>query len=292
MVSTEFPSDIFAVQSWLEIHGLDSSHLIMVEADLNDPKETGERIEDLIVKRRDEVAIVITSAVNSYLGHFLDIKQLAQQCHDNGILCFVDLAHSLGCVPLQLHDWKVDAAYFCSYKYLNAGPGSYGGIFIHEDHKDISPGMRGWFGVERSKVMAQSPSFQPSTEALKRFQISAFDPLSIGRMNASLELFMEAGINNVVAKTRDLVTYISSLLATVEGIEIMSNKSLQGGHCAFKVNKDGVTTGQLFNHLFEKGIICDFKERYGVIRFSFSAFYSTFQEAFDAYTVVKEYLQG
>lgn len=117
------------------------------------------------------------SLVSSHFSHYYDISKIREACEKYKIYLFLDLAHALGCVPINITELNVDAAYLSSSKYMNSGPGCVGGIYINPKHRGTKPGLRGWFGTERSVLTMQNPKYSPSTEALKRFQISGIDPI-------------------------------------------------------------------------------------------------------------------
>lgn len=197
------------------------------------------------------------------------------------------MAHSLGCVPLKLHDWKVDAAVVCTYKYINAGPGNLGAIFIHEDMRPkLQPGLRGWFGTDRKVLLAQEPVFTPSPEQLKAYQISTFDPLQLCRLSAALEYFIEAGPVNIYTKTKDLIEYFKILLDSLSYIQVVNKSSEYSGHVAFRVVDSGLTTKEFYGQLSQK-IVCDYKDRYDVIRMSCSALYLHFNDVYRAFEIIK-----
>ena len=125
------------------------------------------------------------SMVNYLTSTKFDIQKIAQACHKYDIKCCVDLAHAAGSMPLDLHNWNIDGAVWCNYKYLNSGPGAIGGIFIHDSHKDLLPGMRGWHGNNRQTQFLMRHEYEPERDA-RRFQISNFDPGQCARVEASL----------------------------------------------------------------------------------------------------------
>ena len=147
----------------------------------------------------------------------------------------LDVAHATGSVPLKLHDWKVDAAAICTYKYLNGGPGSMGGLFLHSKHHPVQPALRGWFGLDAEAWSNYSQEFIPSNEGMKRFELGCWDVFSAKRVIDSLDNFIEAGVENVWTKTQDLNRYLTRLLNEVKGIEVLSKTSNYSGHVAIRI---------------------------------------------------------
>lgn len=126
--------------------------------------------------------------VNYLTSAKLNVPDIVKACHKYGIYCGVDLAHAAGSLPVDLHNWEVDCAVWCNYKYLNSGPGALGGLFMHSNHKDLLPGLRGWHGNSRKTQFLMDPNFDPEKDA-RRYQISNYDPGSMTRIDASLDLF-------------------------------------------------------------------------------------------------------
>ena len=150
MLSSEFTSDILVSQSWIEQHQLDPNSLLLAEVSDRDPSVATSNIVKLIEENQQSVAIVAISLVSSHFSHYYELDDIRSACKKNGILLFIDLAHSLGCVPINITELDVDAAYMSSSKYMNSGPGCVGAIYINPRHRGIKPGMRGWFGTDRS----------------------------------------------------------------------------------------------------------------------------------------------
>lgn len=175
MLASEFTSDILAAESWTDNYK--TSPPILAEVSDRDPSIAVDNIIKIIEEHQDSVSIVAMSLVSSHFSHYYDVTRIREPCKKYGILLFIDLAHSLGCVPINITELDVDAVYLSSSKYLNSGPGCVGGIYINPRHRNVKPGLRGWFGTDRSVLTVQNPIYSPSTDALKRFQISGIDPI-------------------------------------------------------------------------------------------------------------------
>ncbi len=143
---------------------------------------------------------MLFSYPNSFTGSTNDVKRISKLCREKGISLIVDFAHGVGAMDININSLDITAGVFCTYKYLCAGPGCVGAIYIN-DSTNLSPKsqLKGWFGYERSALLKQGPDFVPSTEGLKRYQISTFDPCQLARLIAALELFEEVGFENVWA---------------------------------------------------------------------------------------------
>lgn len=195
MEEKAFPSDQYALQGQVRLHGYDPKDAIIEVA----PRE-GEHtlrtsdILDLIEKNKDEIAIVLFSGVQYYTGQFFDIEKITKAGKAAGAIVGWDLAHATGNVPLKLHDWDADFAMFCTYKYLNSGPGSIGGIFLHSKHGNDSsrPRLAGWWGNDSETRFQMSPEFIPIPGA-KGFRMSNPTVLSVVCVEQSLKIFQEAG---------------------------------------------------------------------------------------------------
>jgi len=146
----------------------------------------------IIDEHKDSISIIALSLVSSHFSHYYDVTKLREICKQYQIYLFIDLAHSLGAVPINLTELDVDAAYMSSSKYLNSGPGCVGAIYINPCYKNVRPGLRGWFGTDRKVLTMQELKYSPSNEGLKRFQISGYDPIQLVRFDASLSYFIEA----------------------------------------------------------------------------------------------------
>jgi kynureninase len=157
MLSSEFTSDILVSQSWIEIHKIDPNALLLADVSDKIPSVATSNVVKLIEENKESVSIVAMSLVSSHFSHYYELDHIRQACKKYGILLFIDLAHSLGCVPINITELDVDAAYMSSSKYMNSGPGCVGAIYINPRHSGVKPGLRGWFGTDRAVLTMQNP---------------------------------------------------------------------------------------------------------------------------------------
>jgi kynureninase len=200
-----FPSDLYAVESQLRFHGHDpAAALIKLKPRKGEDTLRTEDIEDIIAKKGRQVALVLIGGVNYYTGQYFDLERITKAAHVLGCTVGFDLAHAAGNVPMKLHDWGVDFACWCSYKYLNAGPGSLAGIFVHERHGrnfDL-PRFSGWWGHD-PKTRLKGVDFDPASGA-EGWQLSNPPILSLAAVKAALDIFEEAGIEKLHEKSLKL----------------------------------------------------------------------------------------
>lgn len=283
-----FPSDQYALETQVQHHGFRAEDAILEIA----PRE-GEytiRTEDIlnaIEENKDSLALVMMGGVNYYTGQFFDIKTITAAAQKAGAYAGWDLAHAAGNVELHLHDWNVDFAAWCSYKYLNAGPGSVSGAFVHEKHAHSKlPRFAGWWGHDKSIRFKMEKGFQPMPGA-EGWQLSNAPVLSMAAYKASLELFAEVGMPQLIKKSRLLSGYLEFLIAEV-------NKAVSGKEntpleiiTPLDWNQRGaqismVAHGQgkdLFNKLIDEGVIPDWREP-NVIRLAPVPMYNSFEDMF------------
>lgn len=277
-----FPSDQYALMSQLEFHGYNKDHLIEVG-----PREGEETIrhEDIlkaIQENKDELALVFMGGVNYYTGQFFDLKEITNAGHEVGAIVGFDLAHAAGNVNLSLHDWGIDFATWCSYKYLNSSPGGVSGIYVHERHAENKELKRfaGWWGHDKEQRFLMEDQFVPIKGA-EGWQLSNAPVLGMAAHLASLQLFKEAGMERIGSK-RDLITaYLEYLILKVSAengdfLKIITPSSIfeRGSQLSLVLEKDGK---KKFDLLTEQGIIADWREP-NVIRIAPAPLYNSFQD--------------
>ena len=217
MEEPAFPSDTYAIKTQIIHHGLDPKEaLILARPRKGEFTIRTEEIVDLIEKHHDELAVVMMGAVNFFTGQLFDIPTIASAAQKHGIAVGFDLAHAIGNVPLSLHDWNVDFAVWCSYKYLNTGPGAVAGAFLHERHATNTklPRFAGWFGNDPNTRfrLHLEPEFIPVASA-DGWQISNPPIFSMAPLRASLAIFGEAGgMEPLRAKSIKMTGYLQFLL--------------------------------------------------------------------------------
>lgn len=280
MEANAFPSDQHAVETFLKLRDLDPSDVIL---ELK-PRE-GEytlRTEDILAtieENRLELAMVLWSGVNYYTGQYFDIPTITKAGKKAGAVVGWDLAHTVGNLPLKLHEWNVDFAVWCTYKYLNSGPGGVGGMFVHEEHGsniDI-PRLGGWWGTEEETRFKMEKQFKPQQGAAG-WQISNAPVFAMAMHKASLDIFEEAGIENLRKKSVRLTGYLEFLLKGNKNVTIItpSNADERGCQLSLLTKKNGKA---LFQKLKDNGIIADWREP-DVIRVAPVPLYNTFSDVF------------
>ena len=278
-----FPSDLYAVTTHMRTRGIDPKDGLLQLA----PREgehtlRTEDIEAVLDEQGDEIALVMFGCPNFYTGQVFDIERITAAGKSKGCAVGFDLAHGAGNIAPRLHDWDVDFAMWCSYKYLNGGPGAVGGCFVHERHGNNLdlPRYAGWWGddpQDRFQMHLQRP-FVPQGGA-DGWQLSNPPILAMAALRASLEMFDEAGIDTLREKSKKLTGYLRFLIerAGADGYEIItpSDPDAQGCQLSILVHDK---PQERFQALLDAGVICDFREP-NVIRVAPTPFYNTFHEA-------------
>ena len=283
MEDPAFPSDTYAIKTQIAHHGLKPKDaLVLARARKDAVTIRTEDIIDLIEKHADQLAVVFFGGVNFFTGQLFDIEKITAAAHKHGIVAGFDLAHAIGNVPLSLHDWNVDFAVWCSYKYLNAGPGAVAGAFVHERHATNTklPRLAGWFGNDPNTRfrLHLEPEFIPVASA-DGWQISNPPIFSMAPLRASLDIFDEAGgMEPLRAKSARLTSYLEFLLNenASKRFTIITPKSPDERGCQLSILAHE-NPKELHNELVTAGVKCDFREP-NVIRVAPTPLYSTFHE--------------
>ncbi len=292
--SDAFPSDKYAVESQIKFHGFDpQSSLIELAPRDGEELIREEDIKHLLEEQGEEIALVLLGNTNYYSGQFFDMKKITQWGHQQGCVVGFDCAHGAGNQELNLHDSNVDFAVWCSYKYLNSGPGSLGGCFIHQrhlDNKDL-PRFAGWWGHEKSSRFGMRSDFNPIPTA-EGWQLSNPPILSMAAIMASLDIFDKVGIKNLRQKAIKLTGYLEYLLNNLgnPNIKIItpSNPDKRGSQLSIQVvNADR----KLFDMITEAGVIADWREP-DVIRVAPVPLYNSFQDVFRFVAVLESQLNN
>ena len=283
-----FPSDIYAVESQIKHHGfLPENSLIKLRPRDGESAIRTEDISAIIEREGDEIALIMLGGVNYYTGQVFDFEKITKIAHNKGINVGFDLAHAAGNIKLELHKWGVDFAVWCSYKYLNSGPGSVAGAFVHEKHHNTNlPRFAGWWGHNKEDRFKMPDKFNPITSA-EGWQLSNPPILSLAAIRASLSIFDEVGMDKLVSKSKKLTDYLVFLLNSIETdrIEIITPKE-RGCQLSIRV-KNG--DKKLFDSITVKGVIADWREP-DVIRVAPIPLYNSFQDVFKFYTILEEEL--
>ncbi|MGH8100883.1 MAG: kynureninase [Chthoniobacterales bacterium] len=283
MEEPAFPSDTYAIKTQIIHHGLNpQDELVLASPRQGEFTVRTQEIVDLIEKHRDELAVVMIGAVNFFTGQQYDIQTITAAAQKHGIVVGFDLAHAVGNVPLALHDWNVDFAVWCSYKYLNAGPGAVAGAFVHERHATNTklPRLAGWFGNDPNTRfrLHLEPEFMPVASA-DGWQISNPPIFSMAPLRASLSIFDEAGwIEPLRAKSIKLTGYLQFLLeqAGSKRFAVITPRPPNERGCQLSIVAHDQPK-ELFKQLQASGVKCDFREP-NVIRVAPTPLYNTFRD--------------
>ncbi|HEV7700085.1 MAG TPA: kynureninase [Pyrinomonadaceae bacterium] len=287
-----FPSDQYAVASQIGFHGRDPEDALIELM----PRE-GEstlRTEDVIAtidREAHSVALVLLGGVNYYTGQAFEMKAITEAGHRAGAVVGFDLAHAAGNLKLDLHDWDVDFACWCSYKYLNGGPGAVAGAFVHERHaRDFDlPRFAGWWGHEKDTRFLMGPEFKPLAGA-EGWQISNPPILQMAALRASLEIFDEAGMDALRAKSVKLTGYLESLINGIgdERFSIVTPSDPEQRGCQLSIRVKGGEK-MLHDKLLERGVYADWREP-DVIRVAPTPLYNSFSDVYRFSEILKECL--
>lgn len=277
-----FPSDRYALQSQLQHHGIDlATGLLMLRPRPGEHTLRTEHVEAALVMHGHEIAVIWCNGVNFFTGEWFDIPRITAAAHQHGCLVGFDLAHAAGNVPLQLHDWGVDFAVWCSYKYLNSGPGAVAGAFVHEKHGNNTslPRLAGWWGNDPATrfQMHTQTDFVPRPGA-DGWQLSNPPILAMAPLRASLALFDKAGMPALRAKSECLSAYLLFLLDRSGGqrFEVITPRDPAQRGCQLSLIDHG-NPRDLLRQLEAEGIIADFREP-NVIRVAPVPLYNSFHE--------------
>ena len=293
-----FPSDQYAIESQVRFHGFGPGDAI-VEV----KPRTGEQIlrtEDILAiieKHKESVALVLFGGLNYYTGQLYDMKAITEAAHAVGAYAGFDLAHAAGNVALNLHDWNADFACWCSYKYLNSGPGSVAGAYIHQRHisnRDL-PRFAGWWGYTKEKRFLMEKGFDPIPTA-EGWQLSNAPVLSMAAHKASLDIFDEAGMDQLILKAKLLSGYLLFILEEINRkqkeklVEVITpqNEKERGCQVSMLMLKKGK---DIFDELNRQGVIVDWREP-NVIRVAPVPLYNTFEDVWKFGNIVESILNS
>jgi len=292
-----FPSDQYLFQSQVNFHGYATEDTI-VEVKRREG-EHNIRLEDVLAKIDevgDELALVLIGGVNYYTGQVFDMKTITQAGHRVGAYVGWDLAHAAGNIELHLHDWQVDFAAWCSYKYMNSGPGNASGCFIHEKHHTNSelPRFAGWWGHNKERRFKMEQKFDP-IQGADGWQISNLSVLSLAPYLASVELFAEIGMEALIQKRNQITSYLEFVLRQIDqevngNFEIItpSNPSERGCQLSVFLHGEGRS---LFDYLMKNGVIIDWREP-NVIRLAPVPMYTSFEDIYRFGQILKNGIEA
>ena len=293
-----FPSDQYALESQVRFHGFNPADAILeIKPRSGEQTLRTEDIVSAIDANKNSVALVLFGGLNYYTGQFFDVKTITNEAHHVGAYAGFDLAHAVGNVSLKLHEWNVDFGCWCSYKYLNSGPGSVAGAFVHQRHisnKDL-PRFAGWWGHTKEKRFLMEKGFDPITTA-EGWQLSNAPVLSMAAHKASLDIFDDAGMERLLLKAKLLSGYLHFILDEINSqqkevlIDVITPKNEQERGCqvSMLMLKKGK---EIFEELNRQGVMVDWREP-NVIRVAPVPLYNTFEDVWRFGNIIKSILNS
>ena len=292
-----FPSDQYMFQSQVHFHGYKTEDAI-VEIKRRDG-EHNIRLEDVLAKIEevgDELALVLIGGVNYYTGQVFDIKTITEAGQKAGAKVGWDLAHAARNIKLELHNWNVDFAAWCSYKYMNSVPGNASGCFVHEKHHNNAdlPRFAGWWGHNKERRFKMEPNFDP-VHGADGWQISNLPVLSLAPYLASVEMFAEVGMDALIKKRDHITSYLEFILHEIDkevsgNFEIItpSNPTERASQLSVFLHGEGRS---LFDYLMKNGVITDWREP-NVIRLAPVPLYCSYEDMYDFGQILKKGILG
>ncbi len=288
MEAGAFPSDQYAVETQVSMHGYDPNQAIIELS----PREGAHCLEEADILQAiedagDSLACVMMSGVNYYTGQWYPMAAITHAAHQAGATCGFDLAHAAGNVPMQLHDWDVDFACWCSYKYLNSGPGGVGGIFVHEKHGNNPEVLRlaGWWGNDETQRFQMKKGFVPAAGA-RSWQVSNAPVFNMVAHRASLDIFEKVTMTQLREKSRKLTAYFEYMLQQMQHLDFEiitpAHPDQRGAQLSLLFGTRGK---KVFDALTEKGVITDWREP-NVIRFAPVPLYNSFEDVYQTCAIM------
>jgi kynureninase len=289
-----FPSDQYVLESQLKFHGIDpKTALIEVAPRKGEHTIRHQDIIEAINTHGDQLALVFIGGVNYYSGQVFNMEAITKAAHRAGAIAGFDLAHGFGNIELKLHDWQVDFAAWCSYKYLNSGPGSVAGVFIHETHglNPETPRLSGWWGYDKTKRFLMESGFQPIPGA-EGWQLSNAPILAMAVHRVALEIHCEAGMPALRKKSLKLTAYLEYLLQQISNqgrgvtFEVITpeNPDGRGAQLSILVHGKGK---ELFDKITSQGVIADWREP-NVIRVAPVPLYNSFRDVYQLAKILEK----
>jgi len=282
--SKAFPSDRYAVSSQLRLHGHDPGEgIVEWQSKSADGWLDLSDLAEILEKEGSNIALLLLPGIQYYSGQVLDMAEICRLGRAAGCAVGLDLAHAIGNVELHLNEWAPDFAAWCTYKYLNAGPGAIGGAYVHESH--FSPEnlnqLHGWWGHDENTRFKMLPSFTPAAGA-ELWQISNPPILALAPVIASLEIFLEAGLPRLIEKSRSLTNFMRWLIESRYGdrIGILTRDDARGAQLSLVVKDQGISGKTVFDRLCEHNVTGDWREP-DVIRVAPVPLYNSFEDAFE-----------
>lgn len=291
MEAGAFPSDQYAVETQVKHHGFDWDAAV-IEIAPREGEQTlrHEDILSLIETNGASVAMVMLGGINYYTGQLFDIKSITEATQKAGAIAGFDLAHAAGNVHLELHDWNVDFAVWCSYKYLNGGPGAVGGLYVHERYATdpSTPRFAGWWGNDEQARFKMKKGFVAKPNA-SGWNISTAQILNMASLKASLEMFEEAGFEDIKVKSRELTAYLEFLLQQLHHLDFEiitpAHRESRGAQLSLYFKERGK---EIHEKMIDSGIVVDYREP-GVVRVAPAPLYCSYQDVYRFYEILKDF---
>ena len=281
-----FPSDQYAVESQIKFHGLDPRDCLIEFKTENDKNYfNDDNIVKIIQEQGSEIATILIGGVNYYNGQLLDIKRITKWGKKMGSMVGFDLAHAVGNVTLDLNKWNVDFAAWCSYKYLCAGPGSPGGVYINEKYHDWKgPRFEGWWG-QNKEIRFNMGSYFDGIKTAEGWQLSNAPIFGMTPLKASMEIFDQFGMPAIRSKGIKISSFLIYLIEkNIPEVSIITPKNFQKRGCQLSLTvKDGK---RIFTRVSEQGVVCDWREP-NVIRVAPHPLYNSYLEVYDFVKILK-----
>ena len=290
---TAFPSDRYAVESQIRLHGFDpATALIELAPDEPNGSISEAAIANAISQHGSHIALVLLPGVQYLTGQVFDLPRIAQLGHAQGCIVGFDLAHAVGNVPVNLHDSGADFAVWCHYKYVNSGPGAVAGCFVHERHaRSERPRFAGWWGHDQTTRFKMGPDFVP-TPGADGWQLSNPPILALAPLRVSLDVFHRAGLTRLREKSLALTAYLAELIErevpNVLEIRTPSQPERRGCQLSLRVKGPRDSGRALFEHLADNGIVGDWREP-DVIRVAPTPLYNRYVDALRFVRAVQEW---
>jgi kynureninase len=289
MEAGAFPSDQYAIETLVKHFGLNTNDVIIeIEPRVGEKILRTEDILTSIEQHGENLAVIMFGGINYYTGQLFNMEKITATAHSVGAVSGFDLAHVVGNVPTKLHEWNVDFACWCNYKYLNGGPGAVGGLYVHDKYASNvdTPRLGGWWGNEESIRFKMEKGFIPKANA-SGWNISTSQILNTVGLKAALEIIDKAGIENLRAKSIQLTNYLEYLLHQLTNIEFEiitpTDYTERGAQLSLYFKDQGKA---IYNKMIESGIVVDYREP-GVIRVAPAPLYCSFEDVYTFYEILK-----
>lgn len=290
-----FPSDQYMLETQIKFHGLDPADaLVEISPRLGEHTLRTEDILTEIRKQGDSLAMVNMAGIQYYTGQLFDLQAITQSAHEVGAVAGFDLAHAAGNAILKLHDWEVDFATWCSYKYMNSGPGNVSGIFVHEKYAERPdlPRFAGWWGHDEGERFQMEKGFVPMYGA-DGWQLANSNVLALAAHQASLDIFQEAGMENLRAKSEKLTGYLEFLIEQISGksgvLEIITpkNPAERGCQLSLLIHRGGKA---VFDEFYKHSVVGDWRYP-NVIRLAPTPLYNSFLDVYRFAKILEQSLE-